>query len=236
MVMNGVRRSHDSNQITDLELIKLIRSGDDRAKERLVLKYIPMVKHIIRNYYASFLDFDDLLQEGVIGLLSAIDEYKPQQYNVKFSSFAYICIIRKVYNIIKQTTGNKHKVLNDAVSLQTFVNVDESRTILDLVPAEEIGFDPEQVIEEKIISQSLNELLNNHLSLLEYSVIILLLNGYSCSEIEEQIGVGAKAVDNARTRVKTKLSKLIKEYGSLLNPRVPVSVRKRKDLYLKLGG
>ena len=54
--------------------------------------------------------------------------------------------------------------------------------------------------------------------------------------IEKQFGIGAKAVDNARTRVKSKLRKLIEEYGSLLSPRVPVVVRKRKDLYLKLGG
>ena len=59
----------------------------------MVRKYIPMVKYIIRNYYASFLDFEDRA-EGLIGLLSAIDEYKPDEYDVKFSSFAYLCIIR----------------------------------------------------------------------------------------------------------------------------------------------
>ncbi|MGB4266081.1 MAG: sigma-70 family RNA polymerase sigma factor, partial [Limnochordia bacterium] len=91
----------DSNQQWDYSLITRIRLGDEEAKETLVLKYIPMVKHIVRNYYASFLDFDDLLQEGIIGLLHAIDEYRPDLYDVKFSSFAYICIIRKIYNVIK---------------------------------------------------------------------------------------------------------------------------------------
>ena len=49
----------------------------------------------------------------------------------------------------------------------------------------------------------------------------MLLSGYSCGEIEAVVGVGAKVVDNARTRVKTKLRKLIEEYGSLLNPQLP---------------
>ena len=50
-----------------------------------------------------------------IGLLSAIDEYQ-SKYNVKFSSFAYICIIRKIYNVIKQSNGNKHQALNEGIS------------------------------------------------------------------------------------------------------------------------
>ncbi len=224
------------NQQTDLDLVFRIRTGDKDAQEQLVIKYIPMVKHIIRNYYASFLDFDDLLQEGVIGLLSAIEEYKPEKYDVKFSSFAYICIIRKIYNVIKQSTSNKHRALNDAYSLQTYLGSDESRTMLDLVPANDTMIDPEFLIEEKVTNQILDRLLMNHLSLLEYSVIVMLLRGYSCGEIEDEIGVGAKVVDNARTRVKAKLRKIISEYGSLLDPQIPHSVRKREDLYLKLGG
>jgi len=228
--------SEDSNQQRDHSLIARIRLGDQEAKEKLVLKYIPMVKHIVRNYYASFLDFDDLLQEGVIGLLHAIDEYRPDLYDVKFSSFAYICIIRKIYNVIKHTSGNKHKALNDALSLQSQLGGDDSRTVLELISTDDSLVDPEHMIEEKFVLQYLDRLLVNHLSLLEYSVMKLLLSGYSCGEIEAVIGVGAKVIDNARTRVKTKLRKLIAEYGSLLNPQIPVTVRKRKDLYLKLGG
>lgn len=226
----------DSNQQWDYSLITRIRLGDEEAKETLVLKYIPMVKHIVRNYYASFLDFDDLLQEGIIGLLHAIDEYRPDLYDVKFSSFAYICIIRKIYNVIKHTSGNKHKALNDAMSLQSQLGGDDSRTVLDLISDDNSLVDPEQMIEEEFVFQYLDRLLANHLSLLEYTVMKMLLSGYSCGEIEAVVGVGAKVVDNARTRVKTKLRKLIEEYGSLLNPQLPLTVRKRKDLYLKLGG
>jgi RNA polymerase sporulation-specific sigma factor len=224
----------DLNQERDLALLRRIRLGDTRGKEEMVLKYLPLVKHIVRKHYASFLEFDDLMQEGFIGLLSAIDEYRPD-FNVKFSSFAYICIIRKVYNAIKQSNGNKHKVLNNAISLHSFVNADESRTVMDLVCDEEAGRDPVDAIENKMIDSRINELLSTHLSLLEYTVVNLLLQGYTCNEIEQEIGVKAKVVDNARTRVRLKLRKLMKNYGSLLNPHVPMKVRKRKDLYLHLN-
>ena len=222
------------NQKLDLELIKQIRKGEMAAKEKLVAKYVPMVKYIIRNYYASFLDFEDLLQEGLIGLLNAIDEYKPEKFDVKFSSFAYICILRRVYNVIKQTNGNKHRLLNEAVSLQATIGTDENRIVLDIVPDDPADIDPEQLIEEKIVNDLLDEVLRNHLSVLEYAVITRLIKGYTCSEIQEDIGVGPKVIDNARTRVKAKLRRLLGEYGSLLSPDVPTEVRRREDLYLEL--
>ena len=222
------------NQAVDLELIRRVRAGEEGARESLVLKYIPMVKYIIRNYYSSFLDFEDLVQEGLIGLLRAIEEYKPERYDVKFSSFAYLCIIRRVYNVIKQSTGNKHRLLNEAASLQTPVGSDDGRTMLDFVAAPLNQFDPEKVLEEKYVDEVIGQVLRNHLSLLEYAVISRLLKGYSAREIEEEIGVGLKVIDNARTRVRAKLRRLLEEYGSLLSPQVPTDVRRREDLYLQL--
>lgn len=223
-----------NNQTIDLDLIQKLRRGNEEARENLVRKYIPMVKYIVRNYYSSFLDFEDLLQEGLIGLLSAIEEYKPNQYDVKFSSFAYICIIRRVYNVIKQTTGNKHRLLNEAASLQTPVGRNENRAFIDLVASGTLQFDPETVLEDRYVSDVIGEVLRNHLSLLEYAVITRILKGYSAREIEEEMGVGLKVIDNARTRVKSKLRRLLDEHGSLLSPEVPTNVRKREDLYISV--
>ncbi len=223
-----------SNQSVDLELIRRIRANEEEAREDLVTKYVPMVKYIIRNYYSSFLDYEDLLQEGLIGLLNAIEEYKPEEYDVKFSTFAYICIIRRIYNVIKHTSGNKHRLLNEATSLQTPVGLDEKRMIIDFVEDRTHQVDPEEILEERLINDIIGQVLKNHLSLLEYAVITRLLQGYTASEIEEEMGIGLKVIDNARTRVKTKLRRLIDEYGSPLSPQVPTNVRKRKDLYLNV--
>lgn len=230
----GIFLRQEPSQLRDLSLIRRIRRGETEAKEELVAKYLPMVKHIVKRHYASFLEFDDLVQEGFIGLLAAIEEYRPDAFNVKFSSFAYMCIIRKVYNAIKQSNGNKHKLLNQAVSLHAYVNADESRTVMDLVPLADAAGDPVDILEEKHSTSRIDMLLKNHLSLLEYTVIALLLQGYTCSEIERAIGVKAKAIDNARTRVKAKLKRIVDNYGSLLNPQIPMSVRRRQDLYMRL--
>lgn len=223
------------NQKIDLNLIHRIREGEELAREKLVVKYIPMVKYIIRNYYSYFLDFEDLMQEGLIGLLSAIEEYKPDEYNVKFSSFAYICILRRIYNVIKLTSGNRHRLLNEATSLQTRIGADENREIMDLIADGFSQFDPETVLENKCVNEGISEVLRNHLSFLEHAVIIRILKGYTASEIHSELGVGLKVIDNARTRVKTKLRRLLDQYGSLLNPQIPKLVRKREDLYMDVS-
>lgn len=230
----GVFVPQDRNQRRDLALILRIRAGDPHAKDELVRKYLPMVKHIVKRHYASFLEFDDLMQEGFIGLLAAIDEYRPEDFNVKFSSFAYMCIIRKVYNAIKQSNGNKHKALNQAVSLHASVGADENRTVMDLLPADDVTSDPALLYEVKHCDRRVDTILQHHLSVLEYTVTALMLEGYTCGEIERVIGVKAKVIDNARTRVKLKLKRIVDTYGSLLNPQVPLNVRRRRDLYMKI--
>ena len=123
---------------------------------------------------------------------------------------------------------------NEAISLQSAIGLDENRTVLDLIPAEPEDIDPQHLIEEKIVNSLLDQVLKNHLSVLEYAVIVRLIKGYTCSEIQAEIGVGPKVIDNARTRVKAKLRRLLGEYGSLLSPDVPTEVRRREDLYLDL--
>ena len=111
------------NQSIDLELIRQIRAGEQFSRTACgKIRSHGEIHH--PNYYASFLDFDDLLQEGLIGLLNAIDEYKPDEYDVKFVPLP-ICIIRRVYNVIKQTNGNKHRC-SMKPSLQSAIGFDET--------------------------------------------------------------------------------------------------------------
>lgn len=223
-----------ANQQVDLRLISEIRSGNDEAKEALIMKYTQMVRHIVRKHNTNVLDFDDLVQEGLIGLLGAITEYRPDQFDVKFSSFAYLCIQRKVSNAVKQCIGNKHKALNQAVSLQAYVNGEETRTRLDCIPSEDSWSDPVLLIENRVLDDRIRALLREHLSMLEYVVTILLAEGYTAREIEREFGLSPKRVDNARTRVKAKLRRLIHSFGSLDHPSIPKARRKWQDLALRL--
>ncbi|MCK9221126.1 MAG: sigma-70 family RNA polymerase sigma factor [Limnochordia bacterium] len=218
----------DSNQTVDLELVEKVQQGDKQAAEDLVTKYTGLVRHIVTRYHTPFHDWEDLCQEGFIGLLSAAKRYRPEAFQVKFSSFAYLCIRRKIYSVLKASNNNKHKLLNKALSLSDYANDDQSRTLGDLVAFDEQG--PEQVVIERSTTERLRELLSIHLSALECTVTMLVLDGYTYSEISMVLDLDLKTVDNARTRSWIKLRRLIDNYGSLLSPKIPTQVRKREDL------
>ena len=223
----------NANQQVDLHLIAEIRRGNEEAKEALILKYMHMVRHIVRKHNMNVMDFDDLVQEGLIGLLGAINSTGPSS-SMWFSSFAYLCIQRKVSNAVKQFVSNKHRVLNHAVSLHAVVNNEETRTRLDCIASEDTWSDPVLFIENRLLDDRIRALLREHLSMLEYVVTMLLAEGYTAREIEREFGLSPKRVDNARTRVKAKLRRLLHAFGSLDHPGIPKARRKRQDLALQL--
>ncbi len=224
-----------ANQDLDLDLIRRTRSGQEAARDDLIRKYVPMVKHIVRITVSGVpgQEFDDLMQDGLVGLLDAIRRYDPSKPGVKFSSFAYLCIIRKVYNTLRKQTNGKQRALNQAISLYSYVDREGTRTVLDLLGGSSV--DPETVAEDRWASVRVSQVLRSHLSMLEYVVTALLMRGYTTGEIGRAMGLDPKCIDNARTRVKAKLRRILCKYGSLVHPEIPEKVRKRRDLCLQVN-
>ena len=221
------------NQENDLALLRRIRTERDLdCREEMVKKYLPMVRHIVKHQNVPWPDFDDYIQEGTIGLLKAIDEYDSEHYPIKFSTFAYICITRRIYNALKQAYGRKILPSNQIISLNSFLNEEDSRTLIDSIP--DLSSEPSTQIEEALVGQYLKTVLEAYLSPVEYRVVQLIWNGYNLNEIHCTLALSHKVIDNARTRARLKLRKVLFEYGSLSDPRMPMKTRKRKDLAIKV--
>lgn len=235
MKTTGLTRAKvlEGNQENDLSLLRRIRDeGDSESREDMVKKYLPMVRYIVKRQNISWPDFDDYLQEGTIGLLKAIDEYDPEHYPIKFSTFAYICIIRRIYNALKQAYGRKILPNNQIISLNSFLNEEDTRTLIDSIP--DLSAEPSTQIEEALVGQRLKTVLEAYLSPVEFRVVQMIWSGYSLKEIHQTLSLSNKVIDNARTRARLKLKKVLFEYGSLLDPRIPMKIRKRKDLAIKV--
>lgn len=219
------------NQQKDIALINKIRSQFDMAaKDELVLKYIPMVKHILRKYHPASSDLDDFFQEGAIGLLKAIEVYNPN-YQVKFSTFAFICIKRRILNAFKRRNRN---MLTSGIGISLFQNTDEINSCALINVLGNQTEEPFSFIENQWCNQKLDSVLKIYLSPVEYQVVKGILAGDNQGEIQISLALPSKAIDNARTRARGKLRKIIKLYGSLLSPDIPQKVRKRNDLRINL--
>jgi RNA polymerase sigma factor for flagellar operon FliA len=80
----------DIEQMETQELLLLYKeTGDENLKWPLVMRYEGLIKNValqIRGIYSSFAQIDDIISEGILTLLSAVDKYDPSK-GVKFETY-----------------------------------------------------------------------------------------------------------------------------------------------------
>ena len=89
-VAEAVAHGDGASTVTDEEAARLVeraRTGDEAAREQLIEKLLPLVGSYCRRFPTEGLDHTDLLQEGIVGLLRALDRYDPDR-GVPFPAFA----------------------------------------------------------------------------------------------------------------------------------------------------
>lgn len=194
-------------QEQDQQLVAAAQQGDAAAMETLCMRYKDRVRMIVRPYFLIGADRDDVIQEGMIGLYKAIRDYRPD-CNAAFSSFAEMCVTRQVISAINAARRQKHQPLNSYISLyNTSAGEGEDRELIELL--ELTGDSPEDEFISKETSQRLRQEMDSLLTPLERKVAGLFLEGLTYQQIAEAIGKPVKAVDNALSRVKKKLSNVL---------------------------
>ena len=86
----------------DEELLRLGQNGDKQATEELIRRYAELVRRCARGFFLIGGETEDLLQEGMIGLYSAIVGYQ-KDGGSSFKNFAYTCISRQIIDAVKAT-------------------------------------------------------------------------------------------------------------------------------------
>lgn len=192
--------------MTDEQLIRLLRSGDRAIIDYLMEKYKGMVRKEAKAMYLLGGESDDLIQEGMIGLFKAVQDYDVEQES-SFYSFAKLCVTRQLYSAIEAAKRKKHIPLNSYVSL--YEGEDEENTnLLDTIEAGKES-NPEQAFLSKENAQRLEKELGENLSDLERRVLYLHLLGTDYRTIAELLDKSPKTVDNAIQRIKAKTEKII---------------------------
>ena len=67
------------------------REGDDEAREKLILHNLRLVSHVVRKYYSTAKNQEDLVSIGSIGLVKAVDSFNPEN-GTRFATYAAKCI------------------------------------------------------------------------------------------------------------------------------------------------
>lgn len=199
-----VQFSNIDESCTDEALCESAASGSRVAEEVLVMRYNRLVRMCARPFFLAGGDSEDLIQEGMLGLLSAIRSYQPDRA-ASFRTFAEICIKSRLISAVKCAASGKHTPLNSYISFET----PSFDGIAEFVPSTASGF-PQVNPEDLLISrEELQEHLDtakDHLSGFETKVLSYYLDGLSYQEIAAQVERSAKSVDNAVQRIRRKLA------------------------------
>jgi len=199
----------DYPAFSDLELHAMYLSGDADAGNELVLRYRRLVKICIRPYFLAGGDSEDLLQEGMIGLLSAIREYDPDGGS-SFRSFAELCIRRRVISAARSASRQKHAPLNDGLSLEQLQS-GESQQVFEhvLVPS------AEELVLDKTWTDDFIAANSRFLSEFEADILMDYLSGSSYTEMAQRAGRSEKSIENAIQRIRKKLARHVSFPGDL---------------------
>jgi len=199
--------------LADEEIVAFARDGDTVALEYLIHKYKNFVRAKARSYFLIGADREDIIQEGMIGLYKAIRDFRADKL-ASFRAFAELCITRQIITAIKTATRQKHIPLNSYVSLNKPLYDDESdRTLEDVLAGNKVT-DPEELVISREEFLDIESKMSEFLSDLEWSVLMLYLEGKSYQEIAEQLSRHVKSIDNALQRVKRKLERYLEKRES----------------------
>lgn len=189
--MSDAKNSYSA--LSDDVLAELSKNSDEQAFNELVLRYLGKISFIARKYSARGYEHTDFVQEGLIGLYRAAQNYDREAAG-SFGSYAMLVAERRFISIIRRQTAQKSVPETAIVGLDALdVNLADTA----LAPEDKL-----------LLSETLTQVferLSQSLSKRELSVLRLYTEGLSYSDIAARLGIAPKSVDNALQRVRRKV-------------------------------
>jgi RNA polymerase sporulation-specific sigma factor len=176
----------DYYNLDDEELVVHCKDSENAASV-LISRYAKIVRAKAVSMSNNAVDADDLMQEGLLGLLNAIRSYE-QDIDAQFSTYSNICITNKMKTALIKS--NRQDIPIDEVDK-------------DVEKADNLT--PESILIEKEKSKELDYEISSLLSAKEWQIFRLFLRGSTYDQMARQLNISPKTVDNALQRVRRKL-------------------------------
>ncbi len=148
-------------------LIEKMLAGDKKARSVLIEKNLRLVAHIVKKYYASEVDSDDLVSIGTIGLIKGIDSYKGGK-NTRLSTYVSRCIENEILMYFRSI-----KKLSAEVSIDETIDTDKDGNSLSFIDILSVDDTIADDIDLKLRSEKLLSVVCERLTQRERAVIVL---------------------------------------------------------------
>ena len=186
--------SEPGKNIINDTILSSAQSGDNKQTEALIRQYRNVVEAIAAKYINSPLEYDDIIQEGMIGLLAAIKTFNNSK-GAQFKNYAQTCINNSIQTALRKFNRKKDIPIGSVIEYAEEEIPEEN----GVISAEDYYIAGESV---SMLANTLKENLSEY----ENEVLRLHIVGCNYSEIAKRLSKTPKSVDNALQRIKKKLS------------------------------
>ncbi len=192
------------------ECFERMAKGDDSARDMLIEHNLRLIAHIVKKYYSTVSDHDDLISIGTIGLIKAVNTFSYDK-GTRFATYAGRCIENEILmhfrNIRKQSSD---------ISISDPIDADKDGnplTLMDIVADENSIIDS---MDLKLKSEQLYKYINSKLTERERLIIRLRYglggaNELTQREIAKRLGISRSYVSRIEKKALGKLRKCFDE-------------------------
>ena len=183
-----------------------MKNGSERARTKLIEHNLRLVAHIIKKYYGSSAEQEDLISIGTIGLIKAVSTFNYEK-GTRFATYAARCIENEILMYFR----NKKKYAQD-VSISDPIDCDKDGNSLSLMDIMADEHSVSEDIEDRLRAEKLYKSISEVLSPREKEIIYLRygLKGkkaYTQIEVAKRLGISRSYV----SRIEKKALGLLKE-------------------------
>lgn len=184
----------ESRQEAEKDLWIRCSNGDEEAREQLILAYRPMVYWLAKNLKVHYGTYPDLIQEGMVSLIKAVDRFDAERNNC-FSTYAYYKIKGGMINFIQR------------VEAKAPIPVDDETVFISEAPlAGSMSEQADRTEWTLDLEQAMNSLSHREADIVK----ALVIEGRAAKEVAEEACLDISHIYRIRRKAIAKLRKWLK--------------------------
>jgi RNA polymerase sporulation-specific sigma factor len=194
----------------EAELFAKLANGDKSAKDKLILHNMRLVAHIVKKYYVSGEEQDELISIGTVGLIKAVGTFKAEKGN-RFAAYGSRCIENEIlmhFRALKKTAQDVH--------FDEPIDTDKDGNQLTLKDIIAVDGDICEEVERSLGARRLYSLIETKLDEREKLIIVLRYGLYSKKPLTQReaaslLGISRSYVSRIEKRAIDKLADEMKD-------------------------
>ncbi len=195
--------------LTDEEeksLILKLNEHEDYAKQKLIEHNLRLVVYISKKFENNDVEIEDLISVGSIGLIKAINSYKPDK-NIKIATYASKCIENEILMHLRKISKQRKEI-----SLSESLNVDSDGNellISDIVPNDDEGPEGDLLVslEKQILWRVLSTLTRREQLIMNLRFGLKGNPELTQKEVAEKLGISQSYISRLEKKIVSRMKK-----------------------------